>query len=177
MKTTIYIFILVSSFVIPLSGQAELTAFSLSGEGRFSRSSQAVFWANPIFFKPAVFFSASEVNIRSNRKWWRNNDQFSLEPFIPHGYLPDNIATPGLLSLAITVTVEEYIFSQQQPQAKSLNDLPGESSFHLTQFGQNLIYPNLSSDNLEMPFTHGLKFDRKAQYVPNLYAQVAYLKL
>ena len=163
MKTAINIFILISTFVIPLSGQAELTAFSRSGEGRFNRSSQAVFWANPIFFKPAVFFSSTEVNIRANRKWWRNNNRLLLRPFIADGYFVEDINL-----------IDDSYSKQEENTVLKLN--PWVKTQSRSSIFSNPGRSSLSS-SVQMKTAYIKKFPKTFEFSPNLYTQVAFLSL
>lgn len=94
-----YIFITMLIFTAALSGQTQYTSVPRTGEGRFDRSENTTFWANPIFFKPAVFFSSSDMNVRANRKWWRNEKRLLPEPYIFHGYLPKDSTLKAKLAV------------------------------------------------------------------------------
>ena len=111
MKITACILFTALVFSISLQGQSQYTSVPRAGEGRFDRSNRTVFWANPIFFKPAVFFSASEVNVRANRKWWRNSQRILPKPFVADGYLPENFELkdglkPSLLLISDSSTID-----------------------------------------------------------------------
>ena len=95
-------------FIVSSIGQTQYTSVPRTGEGRFDRSEKTVFWPNPIFFKPSVFFSASEANLRANRKWWRDDERLLPKPFIAHGYLPEDITLEELLDLAFEGSVNNY---------------------------------------------------------------------
>lgn len=94
-----YIFITMLIFTAALSGQTQYTSVPRTGEGRFDRSEHTTFWANPIFFKPAVFFSSSDMNVRANRKWWRNEKRLLPEPYIYHGYFPGDSTLKSQLNV------------------------------------------------------------------------------
>lgn len=92
MKRTGYIFIMMFICVFPLIGQMQYTSVPRSGEGRFDRTDKAAFWMNPIFLKPSVFFSSSEISLRTNRKWWRKESRILPQPYTAHGYLPEDFS-------------------------------------------------------------------------------------
>ena len=120
MKSLGYIFIALFFITASLSGQTQYTSVPRTGDGRFNRSDNTVFWANPIFFKPAVFFSSSEMNVRANRKWWQDDEPLLPKPYVIDGYLPeDSILTRRLLA------------GQMSTPPKYLLDISGQSLLEL----------------------------------------------
>lgn len=85
-----YAFMMMLILGIPLNGQVQYTSAYRSGEGRVERTNQAAILVNPVFVQPSVFFSAKKIDIRTNRKWWRNTDRMLPKPYNP-ALLPANI--------------------------------------------------------------------------------------
>ena len=112
MRNAVLLFIIMVIFPLFLNGQSQYTAVYRSGEGRIDRSSETVFWVNPLFFRPGVFFSPSEVNLRGNRKWWRDDERLLPKPFMPHGYLPEDLVLEVQIDLTIT-EIEIPFFSDE----------------------------------------------------------------
>lgn len=103
-----YIFGILFLATTILSGQSQYYSVPRSGEGRIDRSENTIFWANPIFFKPSVFFSTEEVNIRANRKWWRMEGQELPKPFVADGYLTKDMTKAICLDFEFGGTVDHF---------------------------------------------------------------------
>lgn len=123
MKNTGYVFIMMFFFIISSHGQTQYTSVPRTGEGRVDRSGNTIFWPNPIFFKPSVFFSSSEANIRADRKWWREAEGLLPKPNVAHGYLPEGINLESCLDFAFTGVSTPYcnVEGENNPATEVIN--------------------------------------------------------
>lgn len=123
MKNTGYVFIMMFLFIISSHGQTQYTSVPRTGEGRVDRSGNTIFWPNPIFFKPSVFFSSSEANIRADRKWWREAEGLLPKPNIAHGYLPEDVNLEFCLDFAFTGVSTQYysLNDENNPSTEATN--------------------------------------------------------
>lgn len=110
--------------------QLQYVSVPRSGEGRFARSSKAVFWVNPIFLKPSVFFSSEGMNLRADRKWWRTphpspvfieSDRNLLRETALTAILADGVETDFMNRKLYFPTLMRYELLMQA-QSKAVNE-------------------------------------------------------
>lgn len=58
------------SFSLALNSQTP--TLPSDGEGINPRTEKATFWINPMGLQPSVFLSPTDIDTRTDRKWWRS---------------------------------------------------------------------------------------------------------
>lgn len=97
MRNVLLILTAVSFFSITLHGQYPM--IPKTGEGRYDRSSETVFWPNTIFTHPSIFFREGQTDVRPMRKWWRAPLR-TVSP-VPVSLPKEEPFNPALISAAV----------------------------------------------------------------------------